>query len=119
MTEQPPGKELFEAMRSTLGNTSVPAESQNEPDRLKALEEERGKVYGKPRHSHVNIGLSWTGLIQQHYGITLDHPLPDFLVAQMMVAFKNQRSARVFQQDNYDDAAVYGDFAKRFQQGKE
>ena len=88
-------------------------------EELKALEEERGKVYGQPLHSHVNIGLSWTGLIQQHYGITLPHVIPPSLVAQMMVGFKNQRSTRVHKSDNYNDAHVYLDFADRFQQGKE
>lgn len=83
---------------------------------LQKLEADRGKVYGDPSHSHTNIGLSWTALIQQHYGITLDHPLPNWLVAQMMVNFKMQRSSRVFHQDNYDDAEVYADFARRFQE---
>lgn len=87
-------------------------------DRLKDLEVERGKVYGDPLKSHENIGFAWTGLIQQHYGITLPHPLPAHMVAQMMVAFKNQRSCRVFKQDNFDDLKVYADFAERFQQGK-
>ena len=86
---------------------------------LKKVEDERGKVYGAPRHSHTNIGLSWTGLIQQHYGITLPHPLPDHLVALMMTTFKCQRSARVHHPDNFVDGHVYLDFADRFQQGKE
>lgn len=76
---------------------------------------ERGKVYGDPRLSHINIGLSWTGLIQQHYGIELPHPLPPELVAQMMVTFKMQRAARVFHADNYADAEVYMGFAEAFQ----
>lgn len=86
----------------------------NETD-LKALEAERGRVYGDPKLSHINIGLSWTALLQQHYGIQLSHPIPPELVALMMVTFKAQRSSRVFHQDNYDDMAVYADFAKRFQ----
>lgn len=76
---------------------------------------ERGKVYGDPRQSLGNIGLSWTGLIQQHYGITLDHPIPAALVAQMMVTFKMQRAARVFHADNYVDAHAYTKFAEDFQ----
>lgn len=82
-----------------------------------ALIAERGKVYGDPKHSHTNIGLSWTGLLQQHYGITLDHPIPPALVAQMMVTFKMQRSARAYHEDNYDDARVYAGFAQEFQKG--
>mgnify|MGYP006354895545 CR=1 FL=1 len=84
--------------------------------RLQQLEEERGRVYGDPKESHANIGLAWTGLIQQHYGIKLDHPIPPEVVALMMVQFKAQRSAKVFHADNYDDMTVYGDFARRFQQ---
>lgn len=98
----------------------VPAYARNQQEeKLPELEIERGKVYGPPRASHANIGLSWTALIQQHFGITFDHPIPDFLVAQMMVALKNQRSVRVFHQDNGDDLRVYHAFAERFQQGKE
>lgn len=88
--------------------------SKNDND-LKRLEAERGKVYGDPKLSHTNIGLSWTALIQQHYGVTLDHPIPPELVALMMTTFKCQRSARVFKQDNYDDVHVYASFAERFQ----
>jgi hypothetical protein len=77
--------------------------------------DERGKIYGDPKLSHTNIGLSWTGLIQQHFGIKLDHPIPPELVAQMMVTFKMQRSARVFHADNYLDARAYIQFAEDFQ----
>lgn len=84
-------------------------------DNLHKLAEERGKVYGDPLQSHTNIGHSWTGLIQQHYGIELNHPIPPELVALMMVTFKAQRSCRAFKPDNYDDLAVYAEFARTFQ----
>ena len=77
---------------------------------------ERSKIYGEPHLSHANIGLSWTGLIQQHYGILLAHPLPSWLVEQMMAAFKIHRSARVFHGDNYVDAAAYLRFAAHGQE---
>ena len=89
----------------------------NKKDIVAAVIEERGKVYGDPLRSHENIGLAWTGLVQQHYGIQLDHPLPASLVAQMMVVFKMQRSARVFHGDNYVDAEAYTRFAREFQSG--
>ena len=76
---------------------------------------ERGKIYGDPSLSHQNIGLSWTGLIQQHYGIKLDHPLPDWMVELMMVAFKVHRAARVYHADNYVDAKAYLKFAEEDQ----
>jgi len=84
-------------------------------DQVSATIAERGKVYGDPLESHTNIGMAWTGLIQQHYGITLAHPLPASLVAQMLVAFKNQRSAKVYKDDNYLDMAAYAKFAEQFQ----
>jgi len=76
---------------------------------------ERSKVYGDSRLSHENIGLSWTALIQQHYGMTLPHPLPDWLVELMMVGLKLNRSARVYHADNYLDANAYLQFAERDQ----
>lgn len=77
--------------------------------------EERGKVYGEPHLSHENIGLAWTGLIQQHYGIRLDHPLPSWLVELMMTSFKVHRAARVYHPDNYVDMAAYAKFAEHGQ----
>ena len=76
---------------------------------------ERGKIYGDPSLSHENIGLAWTGMIQQHYGIKLDHPLPDWVVELMMVQFKLQRSARVYHPDNFVDAKAYLQFAEKDQ----
>lgn len=75
----------------------------------------RGKVYGDPKKSHINIGLSWTGLIQQHYGITLEHPIPASLACAMLVNLKMQRACRVFHADNFDDAHAYTQFAQEFQ----
>ena len=77
--------------------------------------QERGKIYGEPHHSHRNIGLAWTGLIQQHYGITLDHPMPDWLVELMLAAFKIHRAARVHHPDNFLDCRAYLGFAEHSQ----
>jgi len=85
-------------------------------DIVQSTIQERGKVYGEPHHSHANIGLSWTGLIQQHYGITLPHALPAHVVELMMCAFKIHRSARVFHQDNYVDLRAYAAFAEHGQE---
>lgn len=79
---------------------------------LDAIKQERGKIYGDAQLSHENIGLAWTGLIQQHYGLKLDHPLPSWLVSQMMVSFKMQRASRMFHKDNFDDARNYMQFAE-------
>lgn len=80
--------------------------------KIESIKQERQKIYGDPQLSHHNIGLCWTGMIQQHYGIRLEHPIPDWLVELMMVQFKAQRSARVFHKDNFDDAHAYLDFAE-------
>ena len=76
---------------------------------------ERGKIYGDPHDSHTNIGLAWTGLIQQKYGITLEYPIPAETVALMMVQFKCQRACRVFHEDNFVDLHAYGNFAEESQ----
>lgn len=85
-------------------------------NKIRATIEERGKVYGDPYLSHVNIGLAWTALIQHHYGIELSHSIPASLVARMMLALKNQRSSIVYKEDNFIDAAAYLRFSEEFQQ---
>lgn len=80
--------------------------------------QERGKIYGEPHLSHENIGLAWTGLIQQHYGLRLPHPIPSWLVEQMMCSFKIHRAARVYHADNYVDLAAYAKFAEHGQSSK-
>lgn len=87
----------------------------NQEDIVTQTVSERGKVYGDPSLSHENIGLAWTGLIQQHYQIRLPHALPDWLVELMMVQFKANRSARVFHEDNFVDLRAYSGFAEEDQ----
>lgn len=77
--------------------------------------EERGKVYGDPYESHVNIGLAWTALLRQGGYLIDGKTLPASMVAQMMVMFKMQRSAKVYKDDNYIDAHAYANFADEFQ----
>jgi hypothetical protein len=102
-----------------LERYNVKANPKEKPNVVEQTIEERGKVYGDPDLSHENIGLSWTGLLQQHYGIRLKHPLPASLVAQMMVTFKMQRAARVYHDDNYVDALAYVKFADWFQKSEQ
>lgn len=75
----------------------------------------KSSIYGLPGESHRNIGLSWTGLINQHYGIRLPHPLPAWLVELMLVVFKTHRAARVYQADTFHDMIQYAEFANRHQ----
>jgi hypothetical protein len=86
------------------------------PDEITPVIDERGKVYGEPHLSHTNIGLCWTAMLQQHYGIRFQHPIPHHIVELMMVQFKCQRSARVFHADNYVDASAYLRFAAHGQE---
>lgn len=76
---------------------------------------ERGKVYGEPHLSHENIGMAWTGAIQQYYGIRLPHPIPAHVVELMMVQFKVNRAMRVFHPDNFVDLRAYAAFAEHGQ----
>lgn len=77
--------------------------------------DERGKIYGDVALSHESLGLEWTGLLQQHYGRRFEHPLPGWLVAQMLTMFKVHRAARVYHEDNYVDGRNYFRFAQDMQ----
>ena len=89
--------------------------SEKSQDIVSATIKQRGTVYGEAHLSHENIGLAWTGILQQHFGIRLDHPIPAHVVELMMVSFKVQRSARVFHADNYVDLRAYAKFAEHAQ----
>lgn len=84
-------------------------------EREKKLHEERGKQYGEGTFAHTNLGLEWTGLIQNHYRITLSHPLPPDLVLLMFAASKANRAAcpTPLHDDNYDDGKVYFEMARK------
>lgn len=102
-------EELIQINNEALLN-SIPAKSL-----VEQTIEERGKVYGDPYESHVNIGLAWTALLRQGGYLIDGKTLPASMVAQMMVMFKMQRSARVYKDDNYIDAHAYANFADEFQ----
>ncbi len=53
----------------------------------------RSSAYGDGVEGHANLGLMWTGLLQNHYGIRLDHPIPSHLVLLMMAQNKANRAA--------------------------
>lgn len=73
---------------------------------------DRSGRYGNATVFSANLGLQWTGMLQQHYGITLDHPLPAELVLEMMAVLKLNRAASDPDKDNLDDAAVYVQLAE-------
>ena len=86
------------------------------PDKIKALRESRGSVYGDPRENHRGIAQAWAGMLEPHWrSIQAGNPIPEHTVAHMMAALKMNRMRRVFHQDNYDDIAVYLKFAHEWQ----
>ena len=93
----------------------TPPEKPPEFDKVSAIIEERGKVYGDPETGFTNIGLHFTAMVQQHFGITLDHAIPNWLVAEMMVVFKMHRAARGYHEDSILDGKAYLKFAEDFQ----
>jgi hypothetical protein len=79
----------------------------------KAVRRERGRLYGDHVRGHGNLGLMWTGLLQNHYGIVLPHPIPAHLAEAMMVCNKLNRIAVSPQhEDNYTDAVAYVQMAE-------
>lgn len=85
------------------------------PDTVSETIQQRGTIYGEPHHSHRNIGLVWSAILQQHYGLTLPAPIPPHVVELMMVGFKINRAVRVYHPDNYVDLAAYARFAEHAQ----
>lgn len=77
---------------------------------------QRQKTYGPFDQCHANLGMAWTALIQNHYHIQLDKPIPAFLAALMLSAMKHVRATNAFHQDNYDDMLNYDQFANALQE---
>jgi hypothetical protein len=106
--EQKAGKTLCEVFASSSFD-----------DKVKKIITERTEVYGDPELGFTNIGLHFTALISQHYGITLDHPIPNWLAALMLATFKGHRCARVFSEDNFIDWDAYRQFVYDQQKPKD
>jgi len=78
--------------------------------------EQRQKRYGNFVDAHENLGLIWTGLIQNYFQIKLPEPIPSHLVLLMMAASKLNRAVAekdLIDSDNYDDAKIYAEMAKK------
>ena len=78
------------------------------------VQAERAKQYGDATFGHGNLGLIWTGLIQNHYGVKFDHPIPASLVLVLMAAAKANRAAlpAPVQPDDYADGRIYFSLAE-------
>jgi len=57
-----------------------------------AVAADRLAQYPDATKGHTNLGLAWTGLLQNHYGIKLDHPIPAHVVLLMLGANKHNRA---------------------------
>lgn len=89
-------------------------------DQLKAeTQEDREDRYGDGVFGHANLGLVWTSLLQNHYDIEFDHPVPGHLVCLMMAGNKLNRAALPTEPhvDDYVDASGYLDIARRSSPG--
>ena len=53
---------------------------------------ERNALYGDATKGHANLGLCWSGILQNHYGIRLSHPIPASVVLLMLSANKINRA---------------------------
>ena len=88
----------------------------------KATFDNRSSLYGPGTEGHTNLGLEWTGIIQNHYGIKLEHPLPPDVVLIMMAVSKCNRAVRTvgYHADNYIDGKIYLEMARdaRIEEGK-
>lgn len=58
-----------------------------------AIQLQRQPIHGDPEGAFRSIGLVWTGLLERHFQIQLDHPIPAELALAMMVGFKLSRFA--------------------------
>lgn len=76
---------------------------------------ERAKQYGDATLSHKNLGLEWTGILQNHFRIELPHPIPAHVVLLMMAASKMNRAATPTpgQPDDYADGRIYFSLAEQ------
>lgn len=84
--------------------------------------EQRQKRYGHFIDAHENLGLVWTGLIQNYFRIKLSEPIPSHLVLLMMAASKLNRAVAekdLPDSDNYNDNKIYIEMAKQAKENYE
>lgn len=77
-------------------------------EKLKAIQEERTNQYGDADFGHGNLGLIWTGLLQNHFGFTFPSPIPAHVVLEMMAAAKCNRAVlEGYREDDFLDGINY------------
>lgn len=76
------------------------------------IREERGATYGDATLGHHNLGLCWTGILQNHFKTELPWPIPADVVLLMMAALKLNRAAiDRGGEDHYADGRIYIELA--------
>lgn len=79
-----------------------------------AIWKDRNIVYGDSTVANTQLGLIWTAMIQQHYGIELPHPIPADLALLLQAGMKLCRLARKpDHEDSQKDALVYMKLASK------
>lgn len=76
--------------------------------------DERQKRYGNYIDAHENLGMIWTGILQNFYRTKLPTTIPSHIVLLMMVASKLNRVAaeNLVNDENYDDGKIYLELMK-------
>jgi len=85
-------------------------------EKVQKIFDARQARYGTFIKAHENLGLEWTGIIQNHFRIKLPRPIPSHVVLLMMVASKLNRAVAeelLPDQDNYIDAKIYTAMAQK------
>lgn len=86
------------------------------------IQKEREKRYGgKTTFNHENLGIIWTGILQNYFRIKLPAIIPAHIVLLMFSASKINRAVSevgIPDNDNYDDGKIYLELAKNAKKEK-
>ena len=91
--------------------------SPEEEDRVRS---NRAQKYGPATFAHRNLGLIWTGILQNHFGCSLPHPIPPDVVLLMLGGNKINRAVLESsgRPDDYLDLRIYAQLAMEAREGK-
>jgi hypothetical protein len=88
----------------------------------KEVRDQKEAEYGDSYEGHRNLGIVWTGLLQNHFqGLRLPATIPPDVVMLMMAAAKINRAvtSNKTKQDNFVDGRNYLTLAEEAQEKKE
>lgn len=84
----------------------IPIDGSLEEAEERVLQDREGS-YGDAGESHRLLGHSWTALLEKHYGIELDHPIPSHVVLLMQAENKIHRAVQSAKKDDFVDGRNY------------